>query len=472
MLALFVAGCAAPLDDPDSAGVGVDVPGALETSPGCRYVHGLDNPCAQDGLHVGELTFWNGTNIPTRSVESLTTPPCTPEAESDHVYSFEVAPPPPGAQLHVGIQLFIRDLNYVRPFADVLHYGHETGLFPSLLAPDGSCAAIEDSSGLFGVRMDVPAQEGRWHLQVDGLVEDVVEYRVRALVHVPDEATDVALPDLRIIAPFEISFFVPTATILPGAPLPVGLNGASCMAEELQEAAVAGIPIPTLCLRFSMGLSNAAQVPFVLSAERSGIMADAGLEDVPLRQVQCSAAGTGCEMLPEVDGLVARWHETHFHYHYQNAYVFDLYEITGKGPLAMEKVGTSGKLGLDPTNEAWYDWFNLGQGPQWGGPLYFEDAASVPISQRIQPGWGDIYDWNRAGNYIDFPKDVTGLPKAGEYVIQGVTDPLGQIVESNETNNVAYAHFTVSGAGAVDVHERGFGEHPWDPAKTLIDVAP
>ena len=442
--------------------------GSIEAALGpCSIAHGLDDPCLEGGLQQHQAVFWNGTRLPATTLEQQLEGICSDPAGGPDRYLLPVAAS--NGTLHVDVQVFIRDLNHVRPFADVLHQGHETGLSVALYDPSGRCVDTGDASGLFGFGLEADAAPGDWQIRVDGTLEEVLEYRMRAHIKEGRYDEQPSLPDLRIIAPFEISFFVPTATILPGVPLPIGLNGASCMAEEVQEAVAAGLPVPTLCLRFSMGLFNSAPVPLVLRGERDNVLQDAGLEDVALTQVQCNAAGLECQDLEPVPGLVSRWHQTHLHYHYQNAYVFDLYRVDGEERV---QVGTSGKLGLDPTNEAWDGWNRFDQGPQWGSTPRYGDGASVPVSQRIQPGWGDIYDWNRAGNYIDFPTDVAGRPVPGEYVILGVTDPLGQIAESNETNNEAYAHFTVSGLGAVDVHERGFGRHPWDVAKDVQALAP
>lgn len=466
-LMLMLAGCAA--STPESPAVeDLPVDGVPDALPDCLVVHGLEHPCLQEGLRMGQGVFWNGSALPLGNAASLLDNACGDPVAGNAHYELPIGDVPQGARLHVGVQVYIPDLNHVRPFADTLHMGHETGIDAALYAPDGRCVARGSADGLFGFALDAAAEAGTWQIRIDGTLPEVLEYRMRAHVHGDDVAGEPALPDLRILAPFEVSFFVPTATILPGAPLPVGLHGASCMAEEIQEAIMAGIPVPTLCLRFSMGIYNSADVPLVLRAERSGIMADAGLEDVPLTQVMCNADATVCQDLEPVEGMVSRWHQTHLHYHYQNAYIFDLYRVEGE---ELVQVGTSGKLGLDPTNEAWDAWFSFHQGSQWGSTARYADGSAVPVSQRVQPGWGDVYDWNRAGNYIDFPSEA-GLPVPGEYIIQGITDPLDQVRESNETNNAAYIHFEVTGVGAVNVLERGFGLDPWDPAKEVLTVAP
>lgn len=59
--------------------------------------------------------------------------------------------------------------------------------------------------------------------------------------------------------------------------------------------------------------------------------------------------------------------------------------------------------------------------------------------QGIQAGWGDIYNADLPCQYVD----LTGLP-SGEYILEVELDPLHQIPESNEDNNIARTTFVLA----------------------------
>ena len=487
LLGLLLAGCLA--QPPRST-----APAELDS---CAVpVHGLDHPCLADGLQVGEAVFWNGSALQQASdpVGAVDGDPLGVSEEcgemvGDPEYVFAVGETGDGVSLQVDVQVFIRDLNYIRPQADIgLEGSTETWLIARLHGPDGTCIDEGRTHGNFGVRLATPENGpapalGTWTVRVQGLLPQPLEYRMRAHLAPPPADPTPMLPDLRIIAPFEIGFSLPTATTGPGATSPDATPSSGCMPEEHLEAAQNGMPQPRRCLRFSMGLTNAGEGPFRLRAPSGwdgpltllyDPMTGLGLESLPLVQTVCSPTNSNCVDLEPVAGLAARFHHTHAHFHYQNAYVYDLYRITeDDGSPVLQFVGTSGKLGLDPTNEAWEGWGRFYQRSHIGEVAIDGDGAEVPfVTQAIQAGWGDVYDWNRGGNYIDFPLDGLLRPIAGDYVIRGTTDALEQVRESDETNNVAYAHFTVTDAGGVHLHERGYGMDPWDPAKVPADVAP
>jgi hypothetical protein len=98
----------------------------------------------------------------------------------------------------------------------------------------------------------------------------------------------------------------------------------------------------------------------------------------------------------------------------------------------------------------------------------------------VNAGWSDIYEWNRGGNYVDFPlanpDDSTSGARPGYYVVRGTSDPSGLIIESNDHDNSSYALIHVTRGSALDpprveVLERGYGLDPWSP-KTVAAVTP
>jgi hypothetical protein len=64
------------------------------------------------------------------------------------------------------------------------------------------------------------------------------------------------------------------------------------------------------------------------------------------------------------------------------------------------------------------------------------------ISMGLSVGWGDVYPWSIAHQWID----VTGLAD-GEYRLCVTVDPLGHYLERNRTNNQSYSDITIAGLG-------------------------
>ena len=80
----------------------------------------------------------------------------------------------------------------------------------------------------------------------------------------------------------------------------------------------------------------------------------------------------------------------------------------------------------------------------------------------LSTGWGDIYRWQRPGQYVDFASNGDGY-----YVVRSTVDKQNNLLETNETNNTSYAFIHVVGEN-VDIVERGLGTDPWDRTKTVV----
>ncbi len=52
----------------------------------------------------------------------------------------------------------------------------------------------------------------------------------------------------------------------------------------------------------------------------------------------------------------------------------------------------------------------------------------------LSPGWGDVYRWQRPGQYVEF-----GSNGDGRYVVRSTIDHLNHVLESSDSNNSAYA---------------------------------
>ncbi|MBW3661481.1 MAG: hypothetical protein KY469_00150 [Actinobacteria bacterium] len=439
-----------------------------------------------------------------------------------------------GARLRVALSAVFQEAGDVRPWADFNGSAPEM-IFRLQLLDEAGGVVAEDSTGetftAYGVEVFlVPPEAGVYTVRV--IPESVVDmaFRLRAKLEVDGhhEADHhrrgadrtVLTPNLRAIPPFEFNFYPPSATYGPGAP--VAAPQASCMVEEIEEAVEEGRPAPRLCLRYSMGFENAGDGIFWLSVfcpacqhyyphtkpigdticslfgcamgEVVGQPWQVGEDarDWPLTQIRFYADGSCCQVETLGSAGVGRFHAAHGHLHYQNAYLFELFRVNDEGwslgdprPRQLELVGPGSKLGVFPGDEMMSGWDRFYQYPRSGAcpqsPPEHPDHCGPGMGNspllglgepKVNAGWGDIYEWNRGGNYVDFPTDELGQPLAGYYVLRGTSDPDRVIIETDERDNHSYGFIHVSGDGTVELLERGYGTSPWDGSTELVTVVP
>jgi hypothetical protein len=77
-------------------------------------------------------------------------------------------------------------------------------------------------------------------------------------------------------------------------------------------------------------------------------------------------------------------------------------------------------------------------------------------------GWGDVYRWQRPGQYVEWGDNTDGL-----YVVRSTVDKSNTTLETDEDDNSAYAFIRVTGR-RVDELERGQGLSPFDPHKIVF----
>jgi hypothetical protein len=79
---------------------------------------------------------------------------------------------------------------------------------------------------------------------------------------------------------------------------------------------------------------------------------------------------------------------------------------------------------------------------------YLESGCGTPSSTKVHVGlsggWGDIYPWDFAGQYVD----VTGL-KRGEYLLCVTADPDKSFRQSNTRNDQAWVRLRIGRAGVI-----------------------
>jgi hypothetical protein len=263
------------------------------------------------------------------------------------------------------------------------------------------------------------------------------------------------------------------------------------MAEEIVEANQEGFARPELCLRFSMGLENAGEGRLHLVGDCCSLdPAEPHRPVVTLHQrrwvanepphdctsdLSCAESDPCLRLATCIDespgsGGRGELHAYHGHFHYEEIWQTALRPVAagwrpGDPPPQLGEPVAGAKLGFEPTNEYMTDWHSFYQSAQ-------ESSQNKGGWVELPPGWGDIYEWNRGGNYVDFPHTTSGAPVSGYYVLELITDPLNRVIESNEDDNNSYALIQVHADGDVDLLERGYGTDPWDGGKVVLTTSP
>jgi hypothetical protein len=287
--------------------------------------------------------------------------------------------------------------------------------------------------------MDEPAR-GEYILTVSTTNADDTNFRVRAKLEsrLPGLGTSEGpvLPNLQVLPPHEATLLFPITNGAVGDP-PQGADTQgreSCHPEEHAE------DLAVRCLRFAFGVRNTGLGPLQLFHEG----ASAG-PDRPLFQRVQRADGSYFDR----PAGTAKYHKTHGHYHHDAAIGVQLFRVTDPKKGKLEKAGEPRTKGFAHREELLREWDTFY--PVW--PRF---------GIGLGPGWADIYEWDRPGNYVDF-----GLNPDGRYVVRLIADPVKGIRESNERDNYGYTYLEVSGA-EVTLIEAGRGKDPWDPCKIEV----
>jgi hypothetical protein len=157
------------------------------------------------------------------------------------------------------------------------------------------------------------------------------------------------------------------------------------------------------------------------------------------------------------------FHTIHGHFHDDHILDYQLFKVAGK---RLKKVGAGTKSGFCPANQLFGDWRRFDQSAPdslvGSGDTGTGNCQSfVDGVLGLSPGWGDVYRWQRPGQYVEFGTNGDGL-----YVVRATVDIENQVVESNEGNNSAYTLVKVQGDKIVPI-ERGRGLGPFDRHKVV-----
>jgi len=309
----------------------------------------------------------------------------------------------------------------------------------SINGPGGAAADFSVGPGIYSdeALFDNPAA-GTWRIRVsaDDVTDSAFRLRAKLEARPPSLGTksgDV-LPNLQILPPHDASFLTPVTNGAADQDPPGVPGGSGCHPEEHAEDGA------IRCLRFGFGVRNTGRGPMDLSY-RGGMEP----EDQDLYQKVYRADGGSYER----PAGKAVFHKTHGHYHHSEAVGLQLFSVVDAKTGKLEPLGEKRSKGFAHRNELLRDWNR------------FYPTTSL-TGFGLLPGWADIYEWDRPGNYIDF-----GVNGDGRYVLRMWADPVDGILEKNERDNLGYTYFEVAGT-EVELIEAGRGRDPWDPCKIEV----
>lgn len=370
---------------------------------------------ARLSLDAGEAAFWTGPYVE----EAAAGDGCGETS----CWTYEVAVTERAYRLRVGI--------------DHPEVGDSFGV--EVRDPSGtSVASFSTGTGLYSSEsLHRNPALGVWEIEVQA--EEVTQSKFRMRVKLEARPPSLGtkrgpvLPNLQVLPPHEPSFLTPVTNGSQGDP-PQGVEGAeSCHPEErVEDGAVR-------CLRIAFGIRNTGRGPLQLYYEGSPP------QEHPLFQ-RVRTVGDGYF---DRDAGVARWHESHGHYHHGDAVSVQLFRVVDRDEGVLEAASERHRKGFAHRDELLRDWNHFY--PTW-------DRYGF----GLLAGWSDIYEWDRPGNYVDF-----GVNGDGYYVIRMWADPVDGILESNERDNDGYSYVRVTGR-EVEMLEAGRGKHPWDRCKIVV----
>jgi hypothetical protein len=158
------------------------------------------------------------------------------------------------------------------------------------------------------------------------------------------------------------------------------------------------------------------------------------------------------------------FHTTHAHFHDDGILTYELFRVEGD---QLTPAGKGTKSGFCPADQLMGQWRSFtqekngfyGAGDTPTGSCY---GAADDGLLALTRGWGDVYRWQRPGQYVDFAANGDGY-----YVVRTTVDKANTTLETDETDNSAYAYVKITGR-RVELIERGWGLSELDPRKTVF----
>lgn len=349
-----------------------------------------------------------------------------------------------------------------------------------LVDPQGAVVATASGTNVFNAELfhAAPAKAtlapGRWTVRVSSVGASHASVRLRAKLEreipAPRGSRRALLPNLKAVPPYEFGFVAP-ANPLNGAyppdtvnpPLSVaGQEPLSCAADEMAPAAAGGAEAK-VCLRLTTGPINVGEGPFVKTFHFAEELGAGAVDPQTLR-------GKAVQVVSFSDGSTETrpagtysFHTTHGHFHDDGILTYELFAVRG---MELVAAGRGTKSGFCPADQLMGEWRRFVQ--QEPGLFGEGDNSSgncmSPTDGRLAltSGWGDVYRWQRPGQYVEFDGNGDGY-----YVVRTTVDQGDTTLETVEGDNSAYALIRVRGT-QVELVERGQGLSPFDPAKVVF----
>ena len=432
------------------------LPNAASTTPEAEAAADLGPSPATLTVSAGHPVFWAHPTAITGDVADETS--CTPTTCPTWPLEIEG----PGTELRVGIDTPSR----------------EDGFQVRVIDPQGTTRGTATASNQFDDEafVDNPTP-GTWTVRVLPKGATEAPLRLRAGLDegrpTPRAEGTALLPNLKAVPPMELGFIAP-ANPLNGLyppddvnpPLDVaGVHPISCAPDESAPTELGGQGARK-CLRLTTGPINVGEGPFDM---RFDLITDTAEQETeahtlrgPMRQAVHLAGGGVTE---RAAGNYS-FHTTHGHFHTEQILTYELYAVADATAGGLTKTGAGTKSGFCPADQLFGDFLvfeqavpgAFGEGDTAAGGCSSPDGGSLGLT----PGWGDVYRWQRPGQYVEFDGQPDGL-----YVIRATVDQTNLIVESNDDDNTAYALARITGE-EIELVERGQGTDPWDPRKVVF----
>lgn len=295
-----------------------------------------------------------------------------------------------------------------------------------------------------------------------------ITYAYNQTVHYLGEARVMAPPSWQQTATCGITvgghkgcFYIPSLVALPasdlhvsglppapstplGYPLPVSTPvPTSCYLNEslsLDSPSVSGLEHPvTRCLRFTTEVENVGSGPMEVhvraAAVNPGQVPQLGYVPGDCQAVQVVYATDGstytrpagsCQSYPDAPPDLP----------YGNVVAFSLYPVEASGAFGPE-IGSGYKASYCLSDDDYFGFGTAGPNgpntytgqPSCDDPSYVDRSqggASAWITEGISPGWGDVYTWDTADQFLN----ITGVPN-GRYAIVERVNPNGDMLATS-----------------------------------------
>jgi hypothetical protein len=346
-----------------------------------------------------------------------------------------------------------------------------------LIGPDGKVTSRSGSNVFNAEAFVADPAPGAWKVRVIPQGATRAFLRLRAKLEAGAEAKPAGrvplLPNLKAVPPFEFGFAAPAnpanAAYPPDTVNPplsaAGQEPASCTADEVAPASVGGGGARD-CLRLTTGPINVGDGPFLKTFKFASDAAGGHLHsDGPYIR------GDAQQVIMNSDGTHSTrpagtysFHTTHAHFHDDGILTYELFRVDGE---TLTPAGHGTKSGFCPADQLMGEWRLFrqekpgfyGEGDTPTGSCY---GASDNGLLSLTRGWGDVYRWQRPGQYVDFAGNGDGY-----YVARVTVDKSNTTLETDETDNSSYALIRVSGR-RIELIERGQGTSHLDPRKVVF----